>query len=71
MIVIDCIICFQLLVDCMECLRADNCNVMIVSSDLTETQCPLREKWFGSQFSVEDITPETRSQWTSPLGNIS
>ncbi|XP_052777414.1 nardilysin-like isoform X2 [Mya arenaria] len=58
----------QVLSDCMDNLRADNCNVMILSSDLTEADCPHREGWFGSKYNMEDITPELRQQWTSELG---
>ncbi|XP_060576376.1 nardilysin-like [Ruditapes philippinarum] len=50
--------------NCMEHLRADNCNVMLTSTNFTESDCPLKEHWFGTHYSVEDIPKEQLQSWT-------
>lgn len=54
----------QVLKEFVGNLRADNCNVMIVSNTFTEEQCTETEPWFGTRYCVEDITPELLSFWT-------
>lgn len=50
--------------DCMEHLRADNCNIMLTSNTFTEKDCPLKEDWFGTRYAVEDISQEQLQSWT-------
>lgn len=54
----------QIIKECMDHLRADNCNVMLTSNNYSEDDCPLKEHWFGTHYSVEDITAEVMQSWT-------
>ncbi|XP_045158333.2 nardilysin-like [Mercenaria mercenaria] len=54
----------QAINDCMEHLRGDSCNVMITSNNYTESDCPLKEHWFGTHYSVEDISEKQLQSWT-------
>ncbi|XP_077588207.1 nardilysin-like [Stigmatopora nigra] len=47
-------------------LTPEKANLMLLSPE-HEGRCPLREKWFGTQYSVEDIKPEWMRQW---MGNL-
>ncbi|KAI3367564.1 hypothetical protein L3Q82_026419, partial [Scortum barcoo] len=47
-------------------LTPEKANLMLLSPE-HEGQCPLREKWFGTQYSVEDIQQEWMECWTGNL----
>uniref|UniRef100_A0A3P8V4Y2 Nardilysin convertase n=1 Tax=Cynoglossus semilaevis TaxID=244447 RepID=A0A3P8V4Y2_CYNSE len=47
-------------------LTPERANLMLLSPE-HEGQCPLREKWFGTQYSVEDISQEWMEKWTNHL----
>ncbi|KAL4236298.1 Nrd1 complex RNA-binding subunit [Mactra antiquata] len=53
----------QIIKDCMNYLAVDNCNIMLTSTCFTENDCPLKEKWFGTSYSVEDITSNMIDNW--------
>ncbi|XP_051979977.1 nardilysin b [Xyrauchen texanus] len=44
-------------------LTPETANVLLLSPK-HEGHCPLKEKWFGTQYSVEDIPQEWRDLWT-------
>ncbi|KAL1021991.1 hypothetical protein UPYG_G00020830 [Umbra pygmaea] len=44
-------------------LTPDRANLMLLSPE-HEGHCPLREKWFGTHYNVEDIEPEWRARWS-------
>ncbi|XP_054469231.1 nardilysin-like [Anoplopoma fimbria] len=50
----------------LSLLTPEKANLMLLSPE-HEGQCPLREKWFGTQYSVEDIQQEWMEQWTGNL----
>ncbi|XP_061551772.1 nardilysin-like isoform X2 [Phycodurus eques] len=50
----------------LSLLTPEKANLMLLSPE-HEGRCPLREKWFGTQYSVEDIQPEWTERW---LGNL-
>uniref|UniRef100_A0A3B4B4H9 Uncharacterized protein n=1 Tax=Periophthalmus magnuspinnatus TaxID=409849 RepID=A0A3B4B4H9_9GOBI len=50
----------------LSLLTPDRANLMLLSPE-HEGRCPLREKWFGTQYSVEDIAPEWMGKWTGEL----
>lgn len=50
----------------LSLLTPDRANLMLLSPE-HEGRCPLREKWFGTQYSVEDIAPEWMEKWTGDL----
>ncbi|XP_031703863.1 nardilysin-like [Anarrhichthys ocellatus] len=50
----------------LSLLTPEKANLMLLSPE-HEGQCPLREKWFGTQYSVEDIQQEWMEQWTGDL----
>ncbi|XP_044023266.1 nardilysin-like isoform X2 [Siniperca chuatsi] len=50
----------------LSLLTPENANLMLLSPE-HEGQCPLREKWFGTQYSVEDIQQEWMERWTGNL----
>ncbi|XP_063074954.1 nardilysin [Engraulis encrasicolus] len=43
-------------------LTPDKANLMLLSPE-HEGQCPLREKWFGTQYSIEDVPKEWAERW--------
>uniref|UniRef100_A0A671SPZ8 Nardilysin-like n=1 Tax=Sinocyclocheilus anshuiensis TaxID=1608454 RepID=A0A671SPZ8_9TELE len=43
-------------------LTPEKANLLLLSPE-HEGQCPLREKWFGTQYSVEDIQQHWRELW--------
>nr|XP_020469652.1 nardilysin-like [Monopterus albus]XP_020469653.1 nardilysin-like [Monopterus albus]XP_020469654.1 nardilysin-like [Monopterus albus] len=47
-------------------LTPEKANLMLLSPE-HEGQCPLREKWFGTQYSMEDIQQEWMERW---MGNL-
>nr|XP_061798307.1 nardilysin-like [Nerophis lumbriciformis] len=49
----------------LSLLTPEKANLMLLSPE-HEGRCPLREKWFGAQYSVEDIQPEWMRHW---MGN--
>uniref|UniRef100_A0A672JBV9 Nardilysin a (N-arginine dibasic convertase) n=1 Tax=Salarias fasciatus TaxID=181472 RepID=A0A672JBV9_SALFA len=50
----------------LSLLTPEKANLMLLSPE-HEGQCPLREKWFGTQYSMEDIPPEWMERWTGDL----
>ncbi|XP_040917105.1 nardilysin isoform X2 [Toxotes jaculatrix] len=50
----------------LSLLTPEKANLMLLSPE-HEGQCPLREKWFGTQYSVEDIQQEWMELWTGHL----
>ncbi|XP_076013801.1 nardilysin-like [Genypterus blacodes] len=47
-------------------LTPQKANLMLLSPE-HEGQCPLREKWFGTQYSVEDVQKKWMERWTGAL----
>ncbi|XP_036410263.1 nardilysin-like [Megalops cyprinoides] len=45
-------------------LTPERANLMLLSPE-HEGRCELKEKWFGTQYSVEDIQQEWRDRWAS------
>uniref|UniRef100_A0A8C5GZX4 Nardilysin a (N-arginine dibasic convertase) n=1 Tax=Gouania willdenowi TaxID=441366 RepID=A0A8C5GZX4_GOUWI len=50
----------------LSLLTPDKANLMLFSPE-HEGHCPLREKWFGTQYNVEDIQQEWMKQWTDGI----
>uniref|UniRef100_A0AAQ5ZIL0 Nardilysin a (N-arginine dibasic convertase) n=1 Tax=Amphiprion ocellaris TaxID=80972 RepID=A0AAQ5ZIL0_AMPOC len=50
----------------LSLLTPEKANLMLLSPE-HEGQCPLREKWFDTQYSVEDIQQEWMERWTGSL----
>ncbi|KAG7225895.1 hypothetical protein INR49_014323, partial [Caranx melampygus] len=50
----------------LSLLTPEKANLMLLSPE-HEGQCPLREKWFGTQYSVEDMQQEWIERWTERL----
>ncbi|XP_054652769.1 nardilysin-like [Dunckerocampus dactyliophorus] len=50
----------------LSLLTPEKANLMLLSPE-HEGQCPLREKWFGTQYSVEGIQTEWMGRW---MGNL-
>uniref|UniRef100_A0A8C4F724 Nardilysin a (N-arginine dibasic convertase) n=1 Tax=Dicentrarchus labrax TaxID=13489 RepID=A0A8C4F724_DICLA len=50
----------------LSLLTPEKANLMLLSPE-HEGQCPLREKWFGTQYSIEDIEQEWKERWTGNL----
>ncbi|KAM8914849.1 nardilysin-like isoform 1-T2 [Spinachia spinachia] len=50
----------------LSLLTPEKANLMLLSPE-HEGQCPLREKWFGTQYNVEDIQQEWMERWTGNL----
>uniref|UniRef100_A0A4W5L3Y3 Nardilysin convertase n=1 Tax=Hucho hucho TaxID=62062 RepID=A0A4W5L3Y3_9TELE len=46
----------------LSLLTPDRSNLLLLSPN-HEGHCPLREKWFGTHYSVEDIQQEWRERW--------
>uniref|UniRef100_A0A672Q9S4 Nardilysin convertase n=1 Tax=Sinocyclocheilus grahami TaxID=75366 RepID=A0A672Q9S4_SINGR len=46
----------------LHLLTPKKANLLLLSPE-HEGQCPLREKWFGTQYSVEDIQQHWRELW--------
>ncbi|XP_052354860.1 nardilysin-like [Oncorhynchus keta] len=46
----------------LSLLTPDRSNLLLLSPE-HEGHCPLREKWFGTHYSVEDIQQEWRERW--------
>ncbi|XP_028995300.1 nardilysin-like [Betta splendens] len=50
----------------LSLLTPEKANLMLLSPE-HEGLCPLREKWFGTQYSMEDIQHEWMERWTGNL----
>ncbi|XP_032356366.1 nardilysin isoform X1 [Etheostoma spectabile] len=50
----------------LSLLTPEKANLMLLSPE-HEGHCPLREKWFGTQYSVEDTQQEWMERWTGNL----
>ncbi|TRY81976.1 hypothetical protein DNTS_030982 [Danionella cerebrum] len=46
----------------LKLLTPEKANLLLLSPE-HEGQCPLREKWFGTQYNVEDIEQNWREMW--------
>ncbi|XP_072544674.1 nardilysin isoform X2 [Salminus brasiliensis] len=46
----------------LNLLTPDKVNLLLLSPE-HEGQCPLKEKWFGTQYSVEDIQEDWQRRW--------
>uniref|UniRef100_A0A8C2GCJ5 Nardilysin a (N-arginine dibasic convertase) n=1 Tax=Cyprinus carpio TaxID=7962 RepID=A0A8C2GCJ5_CYPCA len=46
----------------LNLLTPEKANLLLLSPE-HEGQCPLKEKWFGTQYSVEDIQQHWRELW--------
>ncbi|XP_056151210.1 nardilysin [Lampris incognitus] len=57
----------EVISEALSLLTPDKANLMLLSPE-HEGHCPLREKWFGTHYSMEDIQQEWREQWTGNLG---
>ncbi|XP_068564058.1 nardilysin [Cebidichthys violaceus] len=44
-------------------LTPDRANLLLLSPE-NEGQCPLREKWFGTSYNMEDILEEWAQRWS-------
>uniref|UniRef100_A0AAY4A7B4 Nardilysin a (N-arginine dibasic convertase) n=1 Tax=Denticeps clupeoides TaxID=299321 RepID=A0AAY4A7B4_9TELE len=44
-------------------LTPDRANLLLLSPE-HKGICPMREKWFGTEYSIEDIQQEWRERWT-------
>ncbi|KAL5015986.1 hypothetical protein ScPMuIL_005575 [Solemya velum] len=54
----------QLIRDCLDELRIDNCNVMLMSKSFeSEGICDQTEHWYGTKYTVCDIDPEWKKTW--------
>ncbi|XP_030630050.1 nardilysin [Chanos chanos] len=53
----------QVISAALTLLTPDKANLLLLSPE-HEGQCMLREKWFGTQYSVEDIQQEWRERWS-------
>ncbi|XP_064826714.1 nardilysin-like [Oncorhynchus masou masou] len=54
----------------LSLLTPDRSNLLLLSPD-HEGHCPLREKWFGTHYSVEDIQQEWRERWNGDFEHSS
>ncbi|KAK3546767.1 hypothetical protein QTP70_035207 [Hemibagrus guttatus] len=50
----------------LNLLTPDKVNLLLLSPE-HEGRCPLQEKWFGTQYSVEEIQQQWRDRWASDL----
>uniref|UniRef100_A0A3B3XWP3 Nardilysin a (N-arginine dibasic convertase) n=2 Tax=Poecilia mexicana TaxID=48701 RepID=A0A3B3XWP3_9TELE len=50
----------------LSLLTPEKANLMLLSPE-HEGQCPLREKWFGTQYSVEDIEKKWTERWSGNM----
>ncbi|XP_029687014.1 nardilysin [Takifugu rubripes] len=50
----------------LSLLTPEKANLMLLSPE-HEGRCPLREKWFGTQYSVEEIQQDWMERW---MGNL-
>uniref|UniRef100_A0A8C7NMH5 Nardilysin a (N-arginine dibasic convertase) n=1 Tax=Oncorhynchus mykiss TaxID=8022 RepID=A0A8C7NMH5_ONCMY len=54
----------------LSLLTPDRSNLLLLSPE-HEGHCPLREKWFGTHYSVEDIQQEWRERWNGDFEHSS
>ncbi|XP_056282428.1 nardilysin-like isoform X2 [Pseudoliparis swirei] len=57
----------QVISAALALLTPDRANLMLLSPE-HEGRCPLREAWFGTHYSVEDVQQQWAEQWTT--GNL-
>ncbi|XP_072244932.1 nardilysin-like [Leuresthes tenuis] len=50
----------------LSLLTPDRANLLLLSPE-NEGHCPLREKWFGTSYSCEDIPEEWEQRWAGDL----
>uniref|UniRef100_UPI0037E8FDA7 nardilysin-like n=1 Tax=Semicossyphus pulcher TaxID=241346 RepID=UPI0037E8FDA7 len=53
----------QVISAALSLLTPDRANLLLLSPE-NEGHCPLREKWFGTCYSMEDISEDWAQRWT-------
>uniref|UniRef100_A0AAY4A2R5 Nardilysin n=1 Tax=Denticeps clupeoides TaxID=299321 RepID=A0AAY4A2R5_9TELE len=53
----------QVISSALALLTPDRANLLLLSPE-HKGICPMREKWFGTEYSIEDIQQEWRERWT-------
>lgn len=60
----------EIIKECLTQLTPQNCNIMLSSKTYeNEEMCHLKEKWFGTKYSVEDIPQEWEESWNNLPSN--
>ncbi|XP_061488942.1 nardilysin [Rhineura floridana] len=54
----------EIIADALNRLTPQHANLILLSA-AHEAQCHLKEKWFGTQYSVEDIDQHWKDMWAS------
>ncbi|XP_051930291.1 nardilysin-like isoform X1 [Hippocampus zosterae] len=54
----------QVIAEALSLLTCERANLLLLSPE-HEGRCQLREKWFGTSYSVEDIPAEWAERWAS------
>ncbi|XP_027145877.1 nardilysin b [Larimichthys crocea] len=54
----------QVISAALSLLTPDRANLLLLSPE-NEGHCPLREKWFGTCYNMEDVSEEWAQRWTS------
>ncbi|KAK7078176.1 Nrd1 complex RNA-binding subunit [Halocaridina rubra] len=56
----------EIIKKCLDELTPEKCNIMLSSKTFdNEDICNLKEKWFGTKYSVEDIPQEWENEWNN------
>ncbi|XP_072275730.1 nardilysin isoform X1 [Pyxicephalus adspersus] len=50
--------------EALRCLTPEKANLLLLSP-ANEGKCDLKEKWFGTQYSVEDISAQWKDLWAT------
>ncbi|XP_043942822.1 nardilysin [Protopterus annectens] len=53
----------EVIVDALNQLTPQRANLILLSPN-NEGRCPLKEKWFGTQYNVEDIEEKWKNTWS-------
>uniref|UniRef100_A0AAQ6ALG5 Nardilysin a (N-arginine dibasic convertase) n=1 Tax=Amphiprion ocellaris TaxID=80972 RepID=A0AAQ6ALG5_AMPOC len=56
----------QVISAALDLLTPDRANLLLLSPE-NEGRCPLREKWFGTIYSMEDVPDDWTQRWTGNL----
>ncbi|XP_051803517.1 nardilysin-like [Acanthochromis polyacanthus] len=56
----------QVISAALDLLTPDRANLLLLSPE-NEGRCPLREKWFGTSYSMEDVPDDWTQRWTGNL----
>uniref|UniRef100_A0AAQ5YX27 Nardilysin a (N-arginine dibasic convertase) n=1 Tax=Amphiprion ocellaris TaxID=80972 RepID=A0AAQ5YX27_AMPOC len=57
---------YQVISAALDLLTPDRANLLLLSPE-NEGRCPLREKWFGTIYSMEDVPDDWTQRWTGNL----